>query len=131
MITKLNVLTLFAGIVAGVALVLSCGDDSHAHADAACTCPAAEPPVAGRIMVASNTFTIAANAQSSNDVACPDGAELLSGSCTTATLNPAHDITVQQSGFYGDEKGWSCAFKNNEAAPVMVKVSARCLVPAP
>lgn len=126
-----NFVLLFAGMVAGVALVLSCSDDSPSHADAAtCDCPAAEPPIATRIVIRSGTDTIAANARGGQGVACPQGAVLLTGSCTTETLNPLRDVTLEQSGFHevaGD--GWNCMFKNNEATPVTIKVSVRCLMP--
>ena len=126
-----SLMSLIAGICAGIALVLSCGDDSPGRADAAaCDCPAAEPPVAGRIAIVSNTRTIDANSSDGESVGCPDGAQLLSGSCTTANLNPVRDVTLMQSGFYAAEQGWHCDFRNNEATPVTIKVSAICLKPS-
>lgn len=128
--TSSNVVFLIAGVIAGVAFVLSCSDDSPNHADAAtCDCPAAEAPIAGRIMVVSNTRVIAANARGGEGIGCPAGAALLTGSCTTQSVNPLRDVTLEQSGFYENEDGWACFFKNNEATPVTIKVSARCLVP--
>ena len=45
-----GLMTLAAGVGVGIALVLSCGDDSPGDADAAvCDCPAAEAPLAGRV----------------------------------------------------------------------------------
>lgn len=127
-----KLVTLTAGIFAGIVLVLACGDDSPSNVDAAsCDCPPAEPPLMGRVMTVSQTQEIAGNARGGQGAACPDGAELLTGSCTTATVNPLRDVTLEQSGFYGDENGWSCWFKNNETTPVTIKVSVRCLVPAP
>jgi hypothetical protein len=122
---------LIAGMLAGVTFVLSCGDDSPSHADAAmCDCPAAEPPIADRIMVVNNTSVVAANSRGGESAACPAGAVMLSGSCTTETINPLRDVTLEQSGFYANENGWHCEFKNNENTPVTIKVSARCLIPA-
>lgn len=122
---------LIAGMLAGIVFVLSCGDDSPGHADAAtCDCPAAEPPIADRIMIANNTRVIAANSRGGEGAACPAGAVMLSGSCTTETINPLRDVTLEQSGFYTNENGWQCLFKNNENTPVTIKVSVRCLVPA-
>jgi len=49
-----------AGVIAGIALVLSCGDDSLHNADAAvCDCPTAEPPItASRIVQIEDPFTV-------------------------------------------------------------------------
>ena len=123
---------LSAGVLAGIALVLSCSDDSPGHADAAsCECPAAEAPIAGRITIVQQTFVVSANARGGIEGGCAPGATMLTGSCTTDTVNPLRDVTLEQSGFYAQENGWYCRFKNNEAAPVTVKVSIRCLNPAP
>lgn len=125
--------SLVGGVLAGVVLVLSCGDDSPSRADAAsCECPASEPPISGRVMNFDATLVIAANSRGAQGAACPQGATLLSGSCTTETLNPIRDLTLEQSGFHEPEtaSGWMCFFKNNENMPVTVKATARCLVPA-
>jgi hypothetical protein len=127
-----SVLSLVTGMFAGVLLVLSCSDDSPGDADAAtCDCPAAEPPLAGRIMIIDQTQTIAANGRGGQGAACPQGTLRLTGSCTTADVNPNRDVTLEQSGFYrsNDLTGWNCDFKNNEATPVTIKVSIVCLVP--
>ena len=127
-----KVVTLVAGAVVGALLVIACSDDSPGRADAAsCDCPPAEPPIMGRITVASLTTEIAANDRGGQGVSCPAGAELLSGSCTTDPPSPIRDVTLKQSGFYGDASSWQCRFKNNETTPVTIKVSARCLTPAP
>jgi hypothetical protein len=119
-----------AGVLAGMALVLSCSDDSPGNVDAgACDCPAAEPPIAGRIVVIDVTQVAAANGLGIQSAGCPQGARLLSGSCTTAVDNPVRDVTLQQSGFYTTEQAWHCQFKNNEATPVTIKASVVCLMP--
>lgn len=122
-----------AGALAGIAFLLSCSDDAPGTADAAtCDCPAAEPPITGRIVRVANTKVIPANTTSGEGVSCPQDATLLSGSCTQANINPTHDIIVQEGGFYGTtDQAWNCTFKNNEAVDVEVKVSAICLNPAP
>lgn len=134
---------LTSGMAAGMALVLSCGDDSPGRVDAAvdapvvdapvtCDCPAAEPPLAGRFVIVSNTTVIPSNDTGAQSALCPEGSQVISGSCTTATLNPVRDVTLQQSGFYeANPTVWSCLFKNNEAAPVTVKASVICLKPTP
>jgi hypothetical protein len=118
-------------MLAGAVLV-SCSDDSPGNVDAAtCDCTAAEPPLAGRIMVVDQTRIIEANSRSSQGAECPQGALRLSGSCTTADVNPIRDITLEQAGFYSasDLRGWTCKFRNNEATPVTIKVSVVCLLP--
>lgn len=123
---------LFLGVIVGIASVLSCSDDSPGNADAAtCECPAAEPPITGRIEIVNQTQVIAANGRDSQQALCPSGSTLLSGSCTVATSTPVRDVTLEQAGFFGSENAWYCAFKNNEALEVTVKASVRCLVPAP
>ena len=127
-----SLVSLVTGMFAGVGLMLSCGDDSPGNVDAAtCDCTAAEPAIAGRVMVVDQTQIIAANSRGGQGAECPPGALRLSGSCTTADINPLRDVTLEQSGFYSptDLRGWSCEFRNNEATPVTIKVSVVCLVP--
>ncbi len=75
--------------------------------------------------------TIPANDRGSQGAQCPQGALRLEGSCTTETLNPVRDVTLEQAGFYepNDTVGWNCFFKNNEATPVTIKASVVCLMP--
>lgn len=129
--TTFSFVSIVAGTFAGALLVLSCSDDSPGNVDAAtCDCPASEPPVAGRIMIVDQTREIPANSRSGQDAVCPQGALRLSGSCTTADVNPVRDVTLEQSGFYGNDlRSWSCNFKNNEAVPVTIKASVVCLMP--
>ena len=124
-----TVMLLVAGAIAGGGMMLSCSDDSPGNADAACGCPAAEPPLAGRVVIVDQTQVIAANSTGGQEAGCPEGAQLLSGSCKTDMLNPIRDVTLQQSGTSELGKGWSCRFRNNEAAPVTIRVSAICLAP--
>jgi hypothetical protein len=128
--------TLTAGAAFGVAFVLSCSGDNHSLADAACSCPASEPPLAGRFVTVSVPATIAAGAVDGTGAGCPTGAQLISGSCTTAILNPIPGTLVLiESGFFDNPptlpQGWSCSFKNNGATPIDVKATAICLKPAP
>lgn len=121
-----------AGVLAGVALVLACSDDSPGNVDAGtCDCPAAEPPISGRVVIVNSTASIAGGSSDSDSAVCPQGAQLLSGSCTTPDINPLRDVTLQQSGFYlmTGPVSWRCHFKNNEATPVTIKTSAICLMP--
>lgn len=125
-----SVSLLLAGMLTGIVLVLSCGDDSPGKADAAtCDCPAAELPIAGRLMRFSNTRTLDPGNTNGNSASCPQGGLLISGSCTN-NASSLPDLTLQQSGFVSDDsQGWSCYFKNNSAVPVTIKVTAICLMP--
>ena len=139
-----SILLLLSGATAGIAFVISCGDNLHLGADAAidapktadaapvCDCPAAEPPLTGRFEVVSGLRVIAGNDTGFQGVACPAGSQLISGSCTTDFINPIRDVTLQQSGFYDfPPTAWGCRFRNNEASPVTIRVSVICLKPAP
>jgi len=141
-ITK-SVLLLACGVIIGIALVISCGDDLTGKVDAAvdvpkldaapvCDCPAAEPPLAGRFVVVSQTQIIAGNDTGGQGAVCPTGAQLISGSCTTDLINPVRNVTLQQSGFFDNGAGgWACLFRNNEATPVTIRASIICLKPMP
>lgn len=138
-----SILLLLTGAMAGIAFILSCGDNLsvNANADAAvdapktpdaaptCDCPAAEPPLSGRFVVVSNTATIPPNTPGGQSVVCPEGSQLISGSCTQDQLNPIPNITLQQSGFFAiSPREWFCMFRNNELmASVTIRVSATCL----
>jgi hypothetical protein len=141
-----SALLLVTGAASGVAFVLSCGDNLSvkANADAAidaakapdaaptCDCPPAEPPLAGRFVVVSNTETIAANDFGTQSALCPAGSQLISGSCTQDLLNPIPNLTLRQSGFFeAFPTEWWCSFRNNEPFPVTIRVSVICLKPTP
>ena len=139
-----SILLLLSGATAGIAFVISCGDNWHLGADAAidapkiadaapvCDCPAAEPPLAGRIEVFSSLRVIPGNDTTTQSRACPVGSHAISGSCTTDFINPIRDVTLQQSGIFDvPPTAWNCMFRNNEATPVTIRVSVVCLKPAP
>ncbi|MGN6104477.1 MAG: hypothetical protein ACTHU0_05180 [Kofleriaceae bacterium] len=138
----MRVVTTFLLFATGIAIGNSCGDSSLARVDASvdapidspsatCDCPAAEPPLDGRIVVVNDTWMIAANDTGTAEASCPSGARILSGSCTTEVRNPIRDVTVRRSGFFEGERSWGCDFRNNESTPVAVKSSVICLVPPP
>jgi hypothetical protein len=121
----------FAGMLAGIVLVLSCGDNSPGKADAdTCDCPAAEPPIAARIVRINQTAVVNSGSNAFHGAACPQGSLLISGSCTNETSS-GPDLTLQQSGVYDNGQGWNCWFKNNSVSPVTIKVTAICLTPGP
>lgn len=119
--------TTAVGAVFGAALVIACSDDSPPAADAAvCDCPAAEPPLAGRIVTVTNPVTVLANSGGGQSVGCPSGGTLLGGGCTRTS---GAELIVAQSGPVPAGGGWSCVWRNNIANDAMAIVHAICLVP--
>lgn len=128
-------LTFTVGAVFGIALVLSCGGDDRAGADAACNCPVSEPPLTGRFTTVSNVATIAPGLATGTNARCPEGAQVISGSCTSTMLNPTpQDLVLVRSGFFEEPPtlpvGWNCDFKNNGATPIDIRATVICLKPA-
>jgi hypothetical protein len=139
-----SILLLMSGATAGIALVISCGRNSHSSADAAidasavadagpsCDCPAAEPPLAGRVVVVSQLRVYSGNSYGGYSARCPLGALLISGSCGTDLSNPLRNVTLMGSTSFGvPPVAWDCTFRNNEFTPVTFRASAICLGPAP
>jgi hypothetical protein len=124
---------LLAGAALGIAIVVACGDDSPTDADAAmCDCPAAEPPLAGRITIAPNA-TVALSAQSNVTWGrgCDEGEILLGGSCLLETQDP--EITLSESGVQtlpGLPPAWRCVWNNPTARDNVGEVRVICLAPA-
>ena len=127
-----SVLTLIAGALGGVAFVLSCGDDSPKHVDAgdagACSCPAAEPPIASRIMEVVGVRDVPANSmQQSHGVGCPPDAIVLTGGCDGGE-GQVPDIILEQSA--PGTGGWHCSWRNPSNAIIPVRAIVHCLMPA-
>ena len=119
-----------SGLAAGMLLVISCSDDHPGSADAAtCDCPAAEPPLAGRVQIVKATQEISAGSFGGQSNRCPENSVLLSGGCGTPDGQPA-ELELQQSRPAMTEDGWACHFRNNATGPVTIQVTAFCLVPA-
>jgi hypothetical protein len=120
-----------AGVIAGAILVVSCSDDSPGAADAAmCDCPAAEPPLMGRIRQVTKEGQIGANTTDSLTVGCELGAQVIGGGCGGQAGAVPNDIVIRQSRPIDGDPGWSCDIRNNSLAPETVRVIAFCLVPA-
>ena len=118
------------GMVAGIMLVISCSDDSPGNADAAtCDCPAAEPPLDGRLQVVKATAEVPANSNGGQGAQCPVGSQYLGGGCG-AINGQLPDIVLRQSAPSTSGRGWYCEFRNNEPTPVTIEASVFCLVPA-
>ncbi|NJM90814.1 MAG: hypothetical protein HC863_00520 [Myxococcales bacterium] len=120
------------GLTTGVVMTLSCDDDSPARIDAApvCDCPAAEPPInEQRVVEVKNTGTLPPSTspdggRGGQGAACPFDHLTLSGSCEIDD-RAGQDITLVE--FAGGNNGWTCYWKNNTNAPVVVRATVRCL----
>jgi hypothetical protein len=97
---KLNSLAILAlGAVGGIALVVACSDDSPTDADAAvCDCPAAEPPLTGRIVAVRQSNPIVPGSGGGAAVACPAGSTILGGACEVET--PDARVLLMESRFF-------------------------------
>jgi hypothetical protein len=139
-----SMLLVLSGVVAGIGLVLSCGDNltAKATADAAvtapdaaavCDCPAAEPPLANRLVLHDVLRLIDGNQEGATDIFCPVGAQPISGSCTVdgPLSDPRRDVVVKESGFSDKPLAWRCVYRNNESTSVLFRIAVLCLKPAP
>jgi hypothetical protein len=128
---------LFLGFVVGIAFMLSCGDDhSPSQADAAaaqCDCPAAEPPLSGRITRVTGDQSIPAMGFDVAVASCGIGDILLSGGCFARSSNPKYILNSSYPGPPGsaNPSGWACEFYNGTTAPVTSTAYVTCLKPAP
>jgi hypothetical protein len=120
-----------SGVVTATIAIVACGDDSPEDVDAhaACDCPAAEPPLAGRIIQRSGDSEVEGMGGESVGAGCETGETLLSGSCTVPDLP---DVALVFSGIAnGSSNAWACGWRNNGATPVTITATAICLQPAP
>lgn len=82
----------------------ACSDDGGQADAAGCTCPAAEPPLAGRIVQRSRLVTITAadgagrHGFGQNGSPCLAGETLLSGGCLLNEL-PSDELMLFESGY--------------------------------
>jgi hypothetical protein len=138
-----SILLMLSGATAGIAFVISCGDNWHLGADAAvdapktsdaapvCDCPAAEPPLDDRLVVTDVLDVLGGNGQRSIQILCPAGARPISGSCTVDGPFADKDVILRQSGFVDDPPSWRCSYRNNEPTTITFRVAVLCLKPAP
>lgn len=125
---------LVCGLVAGIALVVACGDDSPGDvdaADAACNCPAAEPPLAGRITRVRADNNLSAGGTGGASAFCPTGATALGGSCEVATTDT--NVVLLSSRFVpGTAPGYRCDWSTVNATMARTGTAeVVCLAPAP
>lgn len=128
-------LTFLAGAVCATGLILACSDDSPHEADAAtCDCPAAEPPLGGRITtVRGNDATLAQSSPGQASATCPAGSTLLSGSCHLAEDGGgATSARLLDGGPSAVEPNiWGCNWRNGPEFTATVHAEVRCLLPPP
>ena len=124
------ILLVAAGAVLGISFVLSCGNSpTTADAADACNCPAAEPPLAGRIVSVDTHLVLPAQSVSPGVAQCAPGAILLGGSCGQDTNTVAEkDLVLLEA--KADGLVWQCSWSNGTAVERPVIISARCLNPA-
>jgi hypothetical protein len=126
------VVSSLAGAAFAAALVIACSDDSPSDADAAvCDCPAAEPPLQGRITVVVAPVTIPANAAAGTAAQCPQGATLLGGGCRLPNDDAA--VLLSEGGplrTVPTQPGYDCYWVSTSATARMGEAEAICLMPA-
>ena len=120
------------GAAIACALILSCGDDGPGTADAqtACDCPAAEPPLSGRIVRVTETVALAAQDIGTSGASCAAGATLIGGGCALQTLDKRINLTYASPDVGGAET-WACSWNNPTTDANTGIATAICLMPAP
>ena len=127
--------SLFAAAITGAlfarALTLACGDSpADARADAgACDCPAAEPPLAGRITRVTGTQSLTQGGVGAAQALCPGGSTLLGGGCKLADNVSDPLFHLINAGTNGDGSGYACFWQNSNSVARDGIAEAFCLVP--
>ena len=125
----------FICLVAGVALIVACADDSPGDVDAAdapvsCDCPAAEPPLAGRITRVRGDSVLPPNSGGVAVAFCPTGAAALGGACEIQILDD--NVVLMSTSFTpGDAPGYRCDWTTGGATMARTGTAeVVCLLPA-
>lgn len=126
-----TLVTLLMGAFGAAALIVACSDDSPHDVDAAtCDCPAAEPPLAGRIMqVRGPDADLVANDAGAAAATCPANAILVTGWCEL-TNSSAQAALVNAGPFPAQPQTWTCLWRNYSPGIGTVHAVAFCLMPA-
>jgi hypothetical protein len=123
----------FAGLVSGAILVVSCSD-SMSMVDAAdgggCPCPPAEKPFAGRVRRVEDTKAVPTGG--GNSVKCEEGTKtgiLLGGGCRQ--YPERNGVFLITSGIVANDDAITCKVQNTTGFPtdVMLTATAICLFP--
>lgn len=121
---------IIASALAGAVLVIACSDDSPGDADAAvCDCPAAEPPLPGRIQWTTKQVTVPAMNSVADIANCPAGAKLLGGGCGSSSVPGGIIVGSAEPTDGGSLQGFACAWTSTRADAVTMTATAICLVP--
>lgn len=126
-----NIALVLAGIASATAFMIACSDDSPHDADAAvCDCPAAEPPLAGRITRVEDRVT-ASQTTFMRGANCPENATLLGGGCYSEGASRGNVVLVMAGEpLAGPSSYYICEWNNPGGPEVTVVAWATCLVPA-
>ena len=126
------------GAAVGVATIISCGGGSTVDvADAAapvCDCPAAEPPLEGRIVRVEDTRPGSENINFPGAAAvCPVGSMVLGGGCEAKGVNNNALVLFQSGQRDPSAPVYACEWLNPDNRPGIDSVTAwaTCLIPAP
>lgn len=115
------------------ACAAACGADDDAPDAGACACPAAEPPLAGRIVQRSRVIPISAmeGSQRGGGIGtspCLAGEVVLGGGCLLNEL-PTALMTLAESGFI--DNGVRCIWMSTSTQAHTGTATAICLTPPP
>ncbi|HEY4242187.1 MAG TPA: hypothetical protein VGM88_20360 [Kofleriaceae bacterium] len=130
-----SVVLLATGAAFGIGVTLSCSSSPGTADAATCDCPAAEAPIAGRLVSVTSDVVVAAGSDGDLSASCPDGSMTLSGGCspTDPNIRP-RNLILSQSGVPETAPalapGWVCTFHNSGSASISVRATAYCLKPA-
>jgi hypothetical protein len=117
-------------VAAFAASLAACSNDAPGGVDAnACTCPAAEPPLAERIVRLPSSSEIEPMGIGVAGRSCPTGAIVLGGSCRLRS--PLRGIYLLDSGVSDGAPGWVCIWESNSGLPATGLAEVICLLPPP
>ena len=121
---------LLTGSIFSAALIVACSDDSPHDVDAAtCDCPAAEPPLSGRIMQVRGTdVDVAPNNGAAAGATCPANSILMNGWCEFVD-GGAQAALVNAGPSPSQPQTWFCRWNNYNAGIGTVHAVAFCLMP--
>lgn len=128
---------LLSSAVALTVLGAGCADDSSPTIDAAaCSCPAAEAPIASRIRKVTQVVTVPApepptpDGRAGTTASCPNGSIVLTGGCM-ARDGQRTDVLLEQAyaSIANGSGAWLCDWKNLGTEPFSATAVAYCLMP--
>jgi hypothetical protein len=132
--TLSNLMSAACGAGVAVALLLACSDDSPSVADAAdgaaCDCPSAEPPLAGRLVRVRGEVQLGPLSSDVASAGCPFGATVVSGDCSLLPGPRRNTVLGQSLAVIGDGESWRCGWDNQNDETLTGVATALCLVPA-